>query len=278
MNSQSRRHVSLGDAVGPPNTTSYDLINTESAADDPLLLFATERSSFTPERPSAGRAFERAPARSPVLDLRALELASARSQVLDSERQRDLWAPSRPSRKRRGMSLFVTTLVLGILIGFAGGFASGLRTDAPPAVAPPGTSPAQADEPAALSAASVVGDTTNEASEQLPVGTQSRAPLPVEHDSGTALNGSAQPAHSARPVPSASSTPGSIEVESRPSDAAVALDGAIVGRTPLSIPNVAEGTHVVGIELPGFSRWATSVQVNRGEQARVGASLSPTAP
>ena len=71
---------------------------------------------------------------------------------------------------------------------------------------------------------------------------------------------------------------GSIEVESRPSDAAVALDGAIVGRTPLSIPNVAEGTHVVGIELPGFSRWATSVQVNRGEQARVGASLSPIAP
>ena len=50
MNSHSRRHVSLGDAVGPPNTTSCDLINTDSAADDPLLLFATERSSFTPER------------------------------------------------------------------------------------------------------------------------------------------------------------------------------------------------------------------------------------
>ena len=277
MNSQSRRHVSFGDAVGPLNTTSCDLINTDSGAGDPLLLFAPERSSFTAERPSAGRAFERAPARSAVLDLRALELASARSPVLDSERQRDLWVPSRPSRKRGGMSLVVTTLVLGILIGFAGGFASGLRNDTPPPVAAPRTSPSQADESAALSAASVVGDTTNQASEQLPVGTQSRAPVPVERDSGTALNGSAQPTHSARPVPSVTSTQGSLEVVSRPPGAEVALDGAIVGRTPLSIPNVADGTHVVGIELPGFSRWATSVQVNRGAQARVGASLSPSA-
>jgi PEGA domain len=272
MNSQSRRHVSLGDAVGPPNTTSSDLINTDSAADNPLLLFAPERPSFTPGRSPAGRAFEQAPARSSVLDLRPLESASARSPMLDSERQR-VRVPSRRLRKRAGMSLFVTTLMLGVLIGFAGGFASGLRNDAPPPVVPP--RPAQADEQAALSSASDVGDTTKQAWEQLPVGTQSGASVPVEPDSGTPLNGSAQPAHSARPVPSITPTQGSIEVESRPSDAAVALDGRIVGRTPLSIPDVAEGTHVVGIELPGFSRWATAVQVNRGEQARVGASLSP---
>jgi hypothetical protein len=43
----------------------------------------------------------------------------------------------------------------------------------------------------------------------------------------------------------------------------------------VSIPDVTEGTHVVGIELAGFSRWATSVYVNKGERARVGASLTP---
>jgi hypothetical protein len=278
MHSQSRRHVSLGDAVGPPNTTSSDLINADPAADNPLLLFAPERPSFTPGRSAAGRAFERAPARSSVLDLRPLELASARSPMLDSEGQRRLRAPSRRSRKRGAMPLFVTTLVLGILIGFAGGFASGLRNDVPPPVAPPRTSPAQADEPAGLAAASLVGDTTKQASEQPPVGTQSRDPGPVEGDSATDLNGSAQPPRSTRPFASAVATLGSIEVVSRPPGAEVALDGRIVGRTPVSIPDVAEGTHVVGIELPGFSRWATSVQVNRGEQARVGASLSPIAP
>jgi hypothetical protein len=62
---------------------------------------------------------------------------------------------------------------------------------------------------------------------------------------------------------------------SRPPGAEVALDGRVVGTTPVSIPDVIEGTHVVGIELAGFSRWATSVHVGKGERARVGASLTP---
>jgi hypothetical protein len=67
----------------------------------------------------------------------------------------------------------------------------------------------------------------------------------------------------------------SIEVSSLPAGAVVALDGRVVGRTPLSIPNVPEGTHVIGMELPGFNRWATSVRVSAGERARVAGSLSP---
>jgi hypothetical protein len=60
---------------------------------------------------------------------------------------------------------------------------------------------------------------------------------------------------------------------SRPSGAQVILDGRVVGRTPLVIPNVTPGTHSVRLELAGFTRWATSVDVNAGARARVAASL-----
>ena len=253
MNSESRPRVSLGDAVGPLNTTPSRLINIDS--EDPLLL-------FTPERSPAGRTFE---------------LASARGPVLEVGYEREPWVEARPSSHGVGGSVVVAFLVLGVLIGFAGGYTSGLFDDEPPAVAPPKAIPARADEPASLSAASVGADTTKQAWEQVPVGTQSKGPVAVERDSETAPNPTAtvQRSRTARPVASAVATRGFIDVVSRPSGAEVALDGRVVGKTPLSIPDVTEGTHVVGIELAGFNRWATSVHVNRGERARVGASLAP---
>lgn len=66
---------------------------------------------------------------------------------------------------------------------------------------------------------------------------------------------------------------GTIEVLSRPRDAQVLLDGNVIGRAPLSIPEVAEGTHEVRIELAGFIPSVTSVHVKDGSRARVGASL-----
>ena len=51
------------------------------------------------------------------------------------------------------------------------------------------------------------------------------------------------------------------------------LDGNVIGRAPLSIPDVAEGTHEVRIELAGFIPSVTSVRVKDGSRARVGASL-----
>jgi hypothetical protein len=64
-----------------------------------------------------------------------------------------------------------------------------------------------------------------------------------------------------------------LQILSRPSGAQVAIDGRVVGQTPLVVPDVAAGTHDVRIELPGFRRWATSVQVTPGARARVAASL-----
>jgi hypothetical protein len=67
--------------------------------------------------------------------------------------------------------------------------------------------------------------------------------------------------------------PGSLQVISRPAGAQVILDGKAVGRTPLSIPDVAAGEHGIRLELPGFNRWSTTVDVKAGSPSRVAASL-----
>ena len=51
------------------------------------------------------------------------------------------------------------------------------------------------------------------------------------------------------------------------------LDEQPVGTTPLSLSDVAAGTHRVRLELPGHQRWVTAVTVTGGESARVAASL-----
>jgi hypothetical protein len=285
MKSRHRPRVSLGDAVGPLNSTPPSLINIDSEVDDPLLSFTSERppTSSAPDRALASFTPERSP--SPLA--MTLDPAAARSPMLGVAYRRDPWAQARP--KGVSGSVVVAFLVLGILIGFAGGYTSVMFK--PPGVAPSGTTPARADAPAPLSAASVgtaaadapaphsaasAGtDTTQDTWEQVPVGRQVQGPAAVEADSGTASNELAPTPNTAGTVASAVATLGSIDVVSRPPGAEVAIDGRVVGTTPLSIPDVTEGTHVVGIELAGFSRWATSVHVSKGERARVGASLTP---
>jgi serine/threonine protein kinase len=66
---------------------------------------------------------------------------------------------------------------------------------------------------------------------------------------------------------------GSVTVESRPAGAQVFVDGRGVGVTPLSIPNVPIGSHVVRLELSRHKRWSTSIRVVAGERVRVAASL-----
>ncbi|HET7698357.1 MAG TPA: PEGA domain-containing protein [Vicinamibacterales bacterium] len=66
---------------------------------------------------------------------------------------------------------------------------------------------------------------------------------------------------------------GSLYVDSRPRGAAVFLDGRNVGQTPLSLPEVPIGAHVVRLELEGKRTWTASTRVVAGETARVTGSL-----
>jgi serine/threonine-protein kinase len=65
----------------------------------------------------------------------------------------------------------------------------------------------------------------------------------------------------------------SLTIESRPSGATVVVDGKRVGTTPLALPGIAVGTHVVRMELSGYKPWSASVPVVAGEKNRVAASL-----
>ena len=68
---------------------------------------------------------------------------------------------------------------------------------------------------------------------------------------------------------------GSVYVDSRPRGARVLIDGKAVGTTPLSIPEVSIGSHVVRLELADHRPWTRSVSVTAGETARVTGSLEP---
>jgi hypothetical protein len=53
------------------------------------------------------------------------------------------------------------------------------------------------------------------------------------------------------------------------------LDQRLVGETPMLLPDVAAGSHVVEFKHDGYRDWTTTVQVNSAAQARVAASLLP---
>ena len=69
--------------------------------------------------------------------------------------------------------------------------------------------------------------------------------------------------------------PGSIFVDSNPRGARIFLDGKAMGTTPLRIPEVPIGSHVVRLELPDHRAWTGATTVVSGKDARVTGSLEP---
>jgi hypothetical protein len=51
------------------------------------------------------------------------------------------------------------------------------------------------------------------------------------------------------------------------------LDKRRIGKTPLSIPRVANGSHVLRLELPGYSAWSWGVSVGANRRETVAVSL-----
>ena len=90
----------------------------------------------------------------------------------------------------------------------------------------------------------------------------------------------AAPAPPERPAPrpatpeaAAETFTGSLFVDSRPQGATVFLDGKSIGVTPLTMPNVAIGSHIVKLEMAGKKPWTASTSVTAGQIARVTGSL-----
>ncbi len=66
---------------------------------------------------------------------------------------------------------------------------------------------------------------------------------------------------------------GTLVVDSLPPGASVFLDGKLVGKTPLVVPDVPAGSHVVRLEMNGYRRWSSATRVVAGERIRVSGSL-----
>lgn len=93
-----------------------------------------------------------------------------------------------------------------------------------------------------------------------------------------ARNAAAPPPRRAAPPPQrAPAQPttftGSIYVDSRPRGARVVVDGKPVGTTPLRLPEIPIGSHVVRLELADHRAWTSATRVAAGQEARVTGSL-----
>ena len=64
---------------------------------------------------------------------------------------------------------------------------------------------------------------------------------------------------------------GTLSLSSNPAGAAVYVDSAAMGVTPITLANIAPGTHTVEIRSPGYLTFSLQVTVNAGETT----SLSP---
>ena len=72
-------------------------------------------------------------------------------------------------------------------------------------------------------------------------------------------------------------TTGTLRIESRPAGATILLDGAPVGKAPLSLPDVLVGRHAVAASLPGYEDRAVSVSVKSGQDETVRLTLDARA-
>src|SRR5262245_42818975 len=66
---------------------------------------------------------------------------------------------------------------------------------------------------------------------------------------------------------------GTLSIDSRPVGASVFIDERLVGTTPLLLPDIPPGAHVVRMELAGHREWQSTVQVVPNVRNRVTARL-----
>jgi PEGA domain len=173
------------------------------------------------------------------------------------------------------------SVVIGILVGFAAGYAFAHRVATPTTES---TSIPVSSDNSQVTRAERATESVNDPNVPAPALPTDASAIPVPSTSSSTTgesrisNPESRVSTAARRRPAVVSTTGhegAIEVLSHPQGAQVLLDGHVVGRTPLAIADVPEGTHEVRLEITGFHPWVTSVHVSAGSRARVGASLEP---
>jgi hypothetical protein len=70
-------------------------------------------------------------------------------------------------------------------------------------------------------------------------------------------------------------TSGALYVMSAPSGSSITLDGVYKGSTPLTLNNLASGTHILQIDHAGYYDWKSTVEVPAGGTKTISATLNP---
>src|SRR5262249_51467326 len=96
----------------------------------------------------------------------------------------------------------------------------------------------------------------------------SAPPLDVEEADKPVSTAGVTPANSA-----GQSFAGTLTLRSKPDGALVFINRQPVGHTPLRLPRLRAGSHVVWMELAGYQRWTAAVHVPSDRVTRVVAAL-----
>jgi hypothetical protein len=84
----------------------------------------------------------------------------------------------------------------------------------------------------------------------------------------------AAPPRPAAPAPAgAVARSGTLVIESRPTGAAIVLNGRRIGTTPMTVDDLEPGAYTVQLQLPAHRPVTTTVRVVAGGRARAAASL-----
>ena len=173
-------------------------------------------------------------------------------------------------------------LIVGLLVGFAGGYAffvvrdrAAVADSASAAVAPPAsTSPAggPSSVPTPTADRKLPPVESGRPSPAAPAASAQPAPAPASPRPAP-VQPSPRPAPATvSPAPSAADaavrSTGRVNVESTPAGARVSVDGRDVGVTPLAIPALARGSHVVRITHQGYVAAERRVRIGSNQPAQ----------
>lgn len=232
-------------------------IDPPTARPEPAPAASTTPPADRPVRP---------PRRSPVVRHEPVVDVAARTGTVFAAA-----ASAEPERHRSGIWPIALALLVGLLVGFAFGFGAGSRergggevaTAAVPAAPPAGQAPAADGSPMRAD-----GPGPRAVTPDPPVRAPAPPPAPVERRPPAR----APSAERGRPPDTASRTPepspGRVLVRSSPAGARITVDGRDAGVAPVTVRDLAPGTHVVRIAQEGFVTVERRVRISGDQPAQ----------
>jgi serine/threonine protein kinase len=217
---------------------------------------------------------ETSPARASVLGLSAAPALHTPAPPTPSELPLQSLSSVALEQSRSAVWPIALALIVGLLVGFAGGYAffvSRERAAAAEAMAdatapdrPTSTEQQQGLERPAQATESTSPPTTSSGGElpQAPVSPvlgAPQAPTPPQPAPAQKV-----PAADERATPST----GRVSIRSTPAGARVSVDGRDAGVTPLTLPNLARGTHVVRLTHQGYVAAERRVRIGSTQSAQ----------